>query len=90
MMFDRTANQKAAVSFINGHNVGHNTGVKKATSSFAKQIRPVIEKLHWFCGKHRECDDSMHFCLRESDVPCQFKILNPNYEEAMKELRSHL
>jgi len=82
MMRDSTARSQAVGSYV----AGYNKGVAEASKVLKKNIRELVERLKWRCTKHDECGDFNNFCDRRTDTPCQFRVLNPNYEKAIKEL----
>jgi len=44
----------------------------------------LMKKLLWYCTKHNECGDMLHFCSRETNTPCKHRVKNINAEKSIE------
>jgi len=63
------------------------TVATQVKDAWKKETLSLIEKLQWYCAKHRECDDMVHFCSRTTTIPCKYRVKNPNAEKTIKAIR---
>ena len=84
MMTDKRAKSLVTGSYI----LGHNAGVAKTSAEFVKAITVLLDSVRWHCTKHQECPDFNHWCSRKTGHVCAFRVENPNYKEAMQDIKN--
>jgi hypothetical protein len=70
--------------------IAFKAGADKAEKGVLKLVNErIFSKMKYFCVKHMECGDVLSFCLRKTDIPCCYRVLNDSIVEVDKLMKDN-